>query len=275
MNSNDREVDATGAGTLSSKGGSAERFGYEWDQYPEMRAAYEEQFLRWTPQLSKEDWKGETFLDVGCGMGRNSYWPMKYGAAGGVAIDIDERSLRAARETLAEFPAVRVEEGDAYDIRYKDEFDIAFSIGVVQVLEFPEEAIRQMRQAVKPGGKVLIWVYGRENSAWIVHTLSPVRKLIFRRLPVGLVHFLSFFPAVLLYVLLRLGFKQSNEYFRLARTFSFSHLRSIIFDQFLPRVAHYWRREEVGAMMKNAGLVDVQLAWVNQISWTAIGARPE
>jgi SAM-dependent methyltransferase len=206
VNSNDREVDATGAGTLSSKGGSAERFGYEWDQYPEMRAAYEEQFLRWTPQLSKEDWKGETFLDVGCGMGRNSYWPMKYGAAAGVAIDIDERSLRAAGETLAEFPAVRVEEGDAYDIRYKDEFDIAFSIGVVQVLEFP---------------------------------------------------------------------KQSNEYFRLARTFSFSHLRSIVFDQFLPRVAHYWRREEVEAMMKNAGLVDVQLAWVNQISWTAIGARPE
>ena len=101
---NDREADETRGKTLPARGGSPDRFGYEWDKYPQMRAAYEEQFRRWTPQLSEDDWRGKTFLDVGCGMGRNSYWPMKYGAAGGVAIDIDERSLRAARQVLADFP---------------------------------------------------------------------------------------------------------------------------------------------------------------------------
>ena len=87
---------------------SPDRFRYEWDLYSEMRPEYEEQFRRWTIHLDQDDWRGLRFMDVGCGMGRNSYWPMKYGASGGVAIDVDERSLAAARRTLASHPSVEV-----------------------------------------------------------------------------------------------------------------------------------------------------------------------
>src|SRR5262249_60993963 len=87
--------------------GSPGRFGYEWHNCPDLRPEHEEQFRRWAAHLAPEDWRGLTFLDVGCGMGRNSYWPMVYGAAGGLAIDIDDRSLAVARRTLAPFSAVR------------------------------------------------------------------------------------------------------------------------------------------------------------------------
>jgi len=43
----------------------------------------------------------------------------------------------------------------------------------------------------------------------------------------------------------------------------------------LPRVSNYWRRDEVIALMTQAGLADVEVAWVNQMSWTAIGTKPE
>ena len=79
--------------------GSADRFGWEWATYAEILPEYEEQFRRWTVHLRPEDWRGKSFLDVGCGMGRNSYWPMKYGAREGVAVDIDDRSL-AVREPV-------------------------------------------------------------------------------------------------------------------------------------------------------------------------------
>ena len=52
--------------------GSPDRFGYEWKTYCELRPEYEEQFRRWTLQISSEDWAGKTFLDVGCGMGRTA-----------------------------------------------------------------------------------------------------------------------------------------------------------------------------------------------------------
>ena len=98
---------------------------------------------------------------------------MKYGASGGVAFDLDERSLAAARANLKAFPQVQVEAASIYDIPYEDRFDIVFSIGVVHHLDDPERAIRQLAKAAKPGGQVLVWLYGRENLGFYVNLLSP------------------------------------------------------------------------------------------------------
>jgi SAM-dependent methyltransferase len=253
--------------------GSPDRFGYEWHTYSEVRPEYEEQFRRWTAHLKPEDWRGLTFLDVGCGMGRNSYWPMTYGAAGGLAIDVDDRSLAAARRTLARFANVSVEKRSAYDIGLKDEFDLVYSIGVIHHLEHPELALANMVAAAKAGGRVLIWVYGLENNRWVVAILDPLRKALFSRLPIGLVHHLALYPAALLWVMLQLGFGRI-AYLRLLRSFSFRHLRSIVFDQMLPKIARYWPRETVERMMREQGLSDVRLIWVNEMSWSAIGTKP-
>ncbi|MBY6266504.1 class I SAM-dependent methyltransferase (plasmid) [Azospirillum sp. 412522] len=255
------------------RSGSTDRFGYEWGRYAELKPIYEEQFRRWTPFLTPEDWRGRSFVDVGCGMGRNSHWPMSYGAAGGLAIDLDERSLASARTTLSGHPTIEVRRQSAYDLDERDRFDIAFSIGVIHHLAHPETALANMVRAVKPGGRVAIWVYGRENNGWIVRFADPLRKALFSRLPIGMVHWLSWFPTAVLWLALRLGLDRL-EYFRLIRRFDFAHLRSIVFDQMLPKIANYWRRDEVEALMKDAGLQDVRLAWVNEISWAAIGTKP-
>jgi SAM-dependent methyltransferase len=254
-------------------GGSPERFGYEWGHYAEIRPEYEQQFLGWTAHLAPEDWRDKTFLDVGCGTGRNSYWPMTYGAAGGKAIDVDSRSLESARRNLAGFPSVAVEELGAYSIVERDTFDIAFSIGVIHHLEYPQRALARMVDATKPGGKVLIWVYGAENNEWIVRFLDPLRKALFSRLPIGFVHHFSLYPALLLWCGLRLGLGKI-AYFDLLRSLPFRHLRSIVFDQMLPKIANYWDRATVEQLLAAQGLEGVRLAWVNQMSWSAIGTKP-
>src|SRR5260370_22712604 len=86
--------------------GSPDRFGYEWNAYGEILPEYEEQFRRWTVHLAPEDWRGKSFLDVGCGMGRNSFWPMTYGAREACAVDIHDPSPAHARRNLAPFPSV-------------------------------------------------------------------------------------------------------------------------------------------------------------------------
>ena len=47
----------------------------------------------------------------------------------------------------------------AYDLPFEGRFDLAFSIGVIHHLEYPQRALERMACAVKPGGRVLIWVY--------------------------------------------------------------------------------------------------------------------
>lgn len=253
--------------------GSPERFGYEWAKYNEIRPDYEIQFRKWTPFLQPEDWRGKAVLDVGCGTGRNSLWPLNYGAASATAIDVDDQSLEVARRNLAPFKNASVLQRSAYDIGFENHFDIAFSIGVIHHLEHPQRALEQMVKAVKEQGEVLIWVYGLENNEWIVRYADPLRKALFSWLPIRLVHHLSLYPAAMLWLALRAGVGRT-EYFRLIRTFSFRHLRSIVFDQMLPKIAHYWPRAMVERIMQEAGLKNIRVQWVNEISWAAIGTKP-
>lgn len=259
--------------TISLSAGSPDRFGYEWQRYSEILPDHEEQFRNWTVHLRPEDWRGRTFLDVGCGTGRNSFWPMTYGAAGGKAIDVDRASLAVARRNLRPFADVAVEEKSAYEIGECDVYDIVFSIGVIHHLQFPERALAEMARAAKPGGRVLIWVYGYENNEWIVRFFDPLRRALFSRLPIGLVHHLSLYPTAVLWLALRLGIGRI-PYFQLLRRLQFAHVRSIVFDQMLPKIARYWPRATVEALLAGAGLTDVQLYWVNAMSWSAIGTKP-
>jgi SAM-dependent methyltransferase len=157
---------------------------------------------------------------------------------------------------------------------FEDRFDLVFAIGVIHHLKYPERALQKMVRAVKPGGQVLIWVYGRENNSKLVAVLDPLRRLFFSRLPIRLTHHLSLYPTILIWIFIKLGLRPI-EYFRLVGKFDFRHLRAIVFDQMLPRLAHYWPCETVGTMMAEAGLKDVRLTWVNQMSWSAIGDPPE
>jgi SAM-dependent methyltransferase len=257
----------------SIESGSPERFGYEWKTYSEMRSDYEEQFRRWTVLIPLEEWKGKAILDVGCGMGRNSFWPLAYGASSAVAIDVDDESVAAAQRTLARFKNATVQKMSAYDVEYVEHFDIVFSIGVIHHLEAPEVALSEMVDALKPGGKLLIWVYGLENNRWLLWMLDPTRKLLFSRLPIRLTHHLSLYPSALLWLGLRLGIGRM-EYFRLLRRMTFRHVRSIVFDQMLPKIANYWPRETVEALLIARGLIDVQVVSVNQMSWCAVGRKP-
>jgi hypothetical protein len=66
----------------------------------------------------------------------------------------------------------------------------------------------------------------------------------------------------------------AGRIFKLLARFDLAHLRSIVFDQMLPRIAHYWPREGVIELMAEAGLEDVRIASVNEMSWSAIGTWP-
>lgn len=121
--------------------GSTDRFGYEWNKYSKIIPEYEIQFLKWVFPLKKTDFKGKAVLDAGCGMGRNSYWLLTYGAKKVLAFDFDKRTVEAARKNLSKFTNAKVEFNSIYDIKFENEFDVAFSIGVIHHLQFPRKAV--------------------------------------------------------------------------------------------------------------------------------------
>jgi len=254
--------------------GSPDRFGHSWNIFSEMLPVHEEQFLRWTTGLEKSDWREKTFLDVGCGIGRNSYWPFSYDAKSSLSIDIDERTLAAARRNLTQFQGAHIENRSAYDIGELDKFDIAFSIGVIHHLENPARALAEMFKAVKPGGTLLVWLYGYENNEWLVRYFNPARKFLFSKMPLPLVYGLSLPATALLWFWLKLGFG-GTDYMKMIRSFSFRHLRAIVYDHMIPIIALYYTRDEAIQLLQESGLQDVKAHWVNEMSWTVIGTKPD
>ncbi|PHS14027.1 MAG: methyltransferase [Kangiella sp.] len=252
--------------------GSTARFGHSWNIFSEILPIHEEQFIRWTTGLSASDFKGKSFIDVGCGIGRNSYWPFTYGAKSCLAIDLDERTLAVAKENLSSFKDAKVERRSAYEINEDEQFDIAFSIGVLHHVEEPDRALQSMIKSVKPRGKVLAWLYGYENNEKLVRYFNPFRKLLFSKLPLPVVFVFSAPLTLVLWCLLRVGLNRT-QYLRLIRQFSFRHLRAIVYDHMVPRIAKYYKKEEARAFFEDAGLVNVEVHWVNEMSWTVIGTK--
>ena len=252
---------------------SQNRFGYEWEKYSWVTRDYEKQFLNWTHPLQPSDWVGKKVLDAGCGMGRNSLWPMKFGAASVTAFDFDERSVARAKETLKEYPTASVSFKSIYDIAWKNEFDVAFSIGVIHHLREPKKALSNMVEALKPGGKLLIWVYGYEGNEWIVRYVDPIRIHVTSKLPLPLVHLLSYFCSVPLYAFVKI-FKGPSAYCKQLSTFNFWHVHSIVFDQLIPDVANYWKQEEVRALVAHLPLIDVTVTPPpNKSGWILTGTK--
>ena len=250
---------------------STERFGYEWKKYSRILPQYETQFLRWVFPLKKQDFKNKTILDAGCGIGRNSYWPLKYGAKKIVAFDFDKRTVNVAKKNLSRFNNAIVKYESIYDINYKNEFDIVFSIGVIHHLKHPDLAIKKLKQAVKNNGIVLIWVYGYEGNEFIVKYINPIRKIT-SKLPLPVTHFISYFFSIPFYIYVN-TIPQKKPYLRQLKRFSFWHINSIVFDQLIPKIANYWKKQEAYSLLKNAGLKNIKINRCNDNSWTVLGRK--
>ncbi len=244
------------------------RFGFEWSTYDQIIPLYEKQFWAWVHPLQPADFAGKRVLDAGCGTGRNSLWPLQSGAAHVTAFDVDPRTTAVARKNLANQPRATVLEHSIYEIPFENEFDISMSIGVIHHLTDPRRAVAQLVKATKPGGTVLIWVYGQEGHATLKKTINAVRKMT-SRMPLGLLNILVRPFSFLWWCFMRLA-PSSDPYVRLLRKAPFWHIHSILFDQLLPETACYWSREEAISLFKDLPIGKVEAFFCNKCSWTVL-----
>lgn len=257
--------------TPSQTAGTQHQFAYEWERFPEIVPHHQEQFRRWIGTFSEEGFAGKTFLDAGCGMGRNAYWALKAGARAALCIDYDERTLAAARNNLAEFPHCEVRYQSIYDLDEPEKFDVAFAIGVIHHLAEPRRAIENLVSSLVPGGSLILWLYGREGNELYLALVDPVRRHLTSKLPPALTHGLARALTVALKAYLALPHRRAYE--KLLRQHSFRQLEAIVLDQLIPTIANYWTRADVLDLIAGLPLENVQLTHTNGMSWSVVAVK--
>lgn len=266
---------------------TVDRFGAQWNQFDFIGPHYEWQFLEWIAPNTAETFAGKVVLEGGCGKGRHSALVSRFGARDVIAVDLGSAVEAAYRNTRAH-PNVHVVQADLFHLPVAlDSVDVAFSLGVLHHTPDPEACFRELVRRVKPGGRMIAWVYGEENNGWIVHGVSPIRKALTSRLPHEWVYQLSKLPAALLFALGRgvylplskppftaVGNKLFYQaYINYLAQFPYHEIHSIVHDHLTPPIAHYISRPTFERWFRDAELEAVEIGWHNQNSWRGTGVK--
>jgi len=255
----------------SATNDSLERFAFEFTRFPEILPENEGKFLKWVYPLNQKSFSHKVVLDAGCGNGRNSLWVLKYGAQEVVAFDNHPATVSVARRNLEKFRNAKVLLQSIYDLPFRNKFDVVMCIGVLQHLENPQLAVKNLVRACNKGGTVVAWAYGYKGNEFIVRFINPLRSIT-SRLPLFLPYALAFGISLLLYSYLRL-FRPQKGYFKLMSTYSFRLLFNIVFDHLIPKIANYWTKNEVSQLFRQAKLTKVKVFSVAGNTWTVLGIK--
>ena len=111
-------------------------------------------------------------MDAGCDTGRDAiYFAAKYPDTQITALDISQKAIDEANERLAnaELKNVSFRVANLLDIDHSDQFDIIYSIEVLEHIGDLDSCLANFRKALKPDGKL------------IVHVPCPNQKRHFKR----------------------------------------------------------------------------------------------
>lgn len=151
--------------------------GPEWDA---LRKVWSDDLLR-ARAVGRLVPPGLRVLDVGTGTGVLALELAGLGLQV-IAVDRSERMLEALRSKLeaarrAGAPlGVELRQGDAASLPLADgEVDAAFAHMVLQYLEAPADALRELARAIRPGGTLVVVDFARHEREWMREELGALR----------------------------------------------------------------------------------------------------
>jgi SAM-dependent methyltransferase len=254
-------------------------FGDQWSHYGSNDGFYASLELLqdvFGPLVDVAEFRGARAADVGSGTGRIVQMLLEAGAAHVVAVEPSAgvEILRASTERFAE--RVEVIHGPGEVLSRGRQLDFVVSIGVIQFIENPLPTLEAAREALRPGGKLVISVYAREGNELYVRLVQALR-VITTRLPHRALAALSGALAVCVdaylvacrWLPLPMRDYMRNTFSRVER----DKRRLTIYDQLNPAYARYYREAEIRELLEAAGFSGIRMHHRHGITWTALGVK--
>jgi SAM-dependent methyltransferase len=250
----------------------------QWTRYPENDGYYAspEMFADICgPLISTHEIQGLVTADLGAGTGRVVNMLLGLGAAKVTAVE-PSAAFQALRNNTAAGSERVVYINETADRLPDGPYDLIVSFGVLDHIQDPRPIAHRAFDVLKPGGRMLIWVYGKEgNQAYLVFA-RPVRAIT-RLLPdpvlAGVCHvltgFLSFYAWPCRFIPLPMYRYMQHVIGR----YGWKHRFLTVFDQLNPTFAKYFTQSEARDLLEHVGFTDVTLYHRHGYSWTVSGRK--
>lgn len=229
------------------------------------------------PLLDVAELRGARVADVGSGTGRIVRMLLSAGAAHVTAVEPSEGVLLLRRNTAEFGERVRVLHATGDRLPATQDLDFVTLIGVLPFLPEPEPLLRAACAALRPGGRLIAWLYAAEQSALVRGGVGALRRVT-TRLPDPALRALcalldrALDPYIFACRFLPLPLRDYllGVYARVSR----SKRRLTLFDQLNPSYVRYYGRQELTQLLLRCGFRDVRLHDRRGYSWTAVATRP-
>ena len=254
-------------------------FGEQWRQYSDNEGYYGSVELFSDilfPFLAVVEIKGCRVAEIGSGTGRIVNMLLQAGAGHVIAVEPSE-AFEVLRHNLMKPEKVTCLNIRGDELPAYGDLDYVFSIGVLHHIPKPDPVVEAAYGALRPGGRFLVWLYGKEGNGLYLAFTKPLR-VITKRLP----HFLlaclveTIYWPLMVYVHLCRNLPLPLKKYMTSVLYKMSprKRRLIIYDQLNPSYAKYYKRREAETLLIDGKFKNVRTHHRHGYSWTVIGEKP-
>ena len=230
------------------------------------------------PLLPVSAFAGKSVAEIGAGSGRIVRMLLAAGAAKVLAVEPSE-AVHVLRGNLKEAGSrVQILHARGDEIPAGLDLDFVVSVGVLHHIPDPAPVVAAAYRALRRGGQIVIWVYGKEGNRLVVAAIEALRRIT-TRLPHPILAVLA--SACNLWLSLYIPLCRAMRFLPLADymnnvigKFDRRKRYLVIYDQLKPAYAKYYTENDVRKLVEGAGFTEVKLYHRRGYSWTAIGMRP-
>jgi SAM-dependent methyltransferase len=265
---------------MDLKSKTIQDFGEQWLEFRDNPGYYGSiELLRdiFGPLLKVEEVRGRRVAEIGSGTGRIVNMLLDAGADQVVALEPSDAMLVLKQNTSTRKDRIQYlrEVGDQLPPGMN--LDLVVSIGVLHHIPEPDQVVRSAYHSLKSGGRILVWVYGREGNEAYLRIAEPLRGVT-TRMPHWMLKAVSLVllqPLNCYIAACRFLPLPMRDYMRgVLAKFSYSVRKMTIYDQLNPAYAKYYTRDQAISLLRASGFQDIQYHHRHGYSWTVSGVKP-
>lgn len=228
------------------------------------------------PDVSPAEFAGTTAADIGSGTGRIVNMLLNAGVRHVTAVEPSDAFLVLERNVAEAGDRVRLVRAPG-DQLPPGNYDFVVSFGVLHHIPEPDPVVARAFETLRPGGRIVVWLYGREGNELYLAVFS-VMHAVTKRLPDWILHPLSHVLTAALWAYAGacrvLPLPMRGYMRRVIGQYEWRHMCLTVFDQLNPGYAKYYTRAEAESLLTRQGFVDLRVYHRHGYSWTVVGRKP-